>query len=77
VAEVYTGSPGFSVPKLVRELVESESVPFLPFQRYKETGLRKRRDWEQTWELQRREDEVEREVRNAERGKSEEQLKPH
>jgi hypothetical protein len=64
VAEIYTGSPGFSVPKLARELVESEFVPFLPFQRYKETGLRKRRDWEQTWELQRREDEVEGEVRS-------------
>ena len=33
VAEVYVGAAGFSVPKLVRELVESESVPFLPFQR--------------------------------------------
>jgi hypothetical protein len=57
VAEVYAGAAGFSVPKLVRELVESESVPFLPFQHYKESGLRKRQDWERTWELQRKEDE--------------------
>ena len=57
VAEVYAGAAGFSVSKLVRELVESESVPFLPFQRYKESGLRKRQDWERTWDLQRREDE--------------------
>jgi hypothetical protein len=62
VAEVYVGAAGFSVPKLVRELVESESVPFLPFQRYKESGLRKRQDWERTWELQREEDRIEAEI---------------
>ena len=56
VAEVYVGAAGFSVPKLVRELVDSESVPFLPFQRHKESGLRKRQGWERTWELQREED---------------------
>jgi hypothetical protein len=59
VAEIYSGGPGFSVSKLVRELVEAESVPFLPFQRYKETGLRKRQDWEHVWELQREEDRIE------------------
>ena len=37
-------------------------MPFLPAQRYKETGLRKRQAWEQTWELQRREDAIESEV---------------
>ncbi len=58
VAEVYTGSPGFSVPKLVRELVESQSVPILPLQRYKESGLRNRRVWEEVWELQRKEDAI-------------------
>ena len=58
VAEIYRGGPGFSVSELVRELVESESEPFLPFQRYKESGLRKRQDWEQVWELQREEDRI-------------------
>lgn len=58
VAEVYSGGPGFFVSKLVRELVEAESVPFLPFQRYKDTGLRKRQDWEHVWELPRREDAI-------------------
>ena len=53
------GGPGFSVAKLVRGLVESASVPFLPVQRYKPSGLRKRHDWEHVWELQRREDAVE------------------
>jgi hypothetical protein len=58
VAEQLMGGPGFSVPKLVRELVESASVPALPAQRYKPSGLLKRHDWEQVWELQRREDAI-------------------
>ena len=65
-AEVYEGSSGFSVPKLVRSLVESESVPYLPVLRYKESGVRKRREWEATWELQRKDDVVEAEVRGEE-----------
>jgi len=56
VAEVYRGRPDFEVTDLVQELVAGESVPFLAFLRYKESGLRKRADWERTWELQRRED---------------------
>jgi len=64
-AEVYLGGSGFSVPKLVRELVEAESVPYLPFQRYKDSGLRKRQEWETTWALQRQEDAVEARVRQA------------
>jgi hypothetical protein len=63
VAENYVGSSGFSVPKLVRELVESESVPNLPSDRYKESGLRKRWDWEHVWELQRREDRIDAEAK--------------
>jgi len=49
--------PGdFDVAVLVDEMVEGESVPFLPNLRYKPTGLRKRKFWERTWELQRQED---------------------
>ena len=58
VAEQLMGGPGFSVPKLVRELVETASVPALPAQRYKPSGLLKRHDWEHVWELQRREDAI-------------------
>lgn len=58
VAEALQGGPGFSVPKLVRELVEGASVPFLPSQRYKPSGLLKRRDWEHVWDLQRKEDAI-------------------
>ena len=56
VAEQLMGGPGFSVPKLVRELVESASVPALPAQRYKPSGLLKREQWEEVWNLQRKED---------------------
>jgi hypothetical protein len=58
VAVLYRDREDFDLPKLVRELVEEESVPFLPAQRYKESGLRKRMQWEQTWDLQRLEDEI-------------------
>ena len=76
-AEVYVGAVGFSVPRLVQDLVESESVPALPRDRYKDSGLRKRQDWEETWALQRGEDAVEEEVKslNVEGRKSEEELK--
>lgn len=56
VAALYRGRPDFDVTALVTELVEAESVPFLPILRYKATGLRKRAVWERTWDLQRQED---------------------
>jgi len=56
VAAIYAGRPDFPLPKLVAELVAAESVPFLPVQRYKPSGLLKRQVWERTWDLQRRED---------------------
>jgi hypothetical protein len=65
VAELYRGHAGFDVHALVAELVEAESVPFLPVLRYKPSGLRKREIWERTWELQRREDAIDAEVENT------------
>jgi hypothetical protein len=62
VAELYRGHAGFDVHALVAELVEADSVPFLPVLRYKPSGLRKREIWERTWELQRREDVIDAEV---------------
>ena len=44
--------------RLVAELVEAESVPALPVQRYRPSGLAKRADWEAVWAAQRREDEI-------------------
>jgi hypothetical protein len=58
VAEVYRGDPAFNVEGLVADLVEAESIPVLPVLRYKPSGIRKRQEWEKTWELQRREDAV-------------------
>jgi hypothetical protein len=69
VAELYTGRGDFDVPALVAELAASESVPLLPVLRYTESGLRKREAWEQTWELQRREDAIDGEVSDEEERK--------
>jgi len=77
VAECLEGHSGFSVSALVQRLVEAESVPALPRDRYKDSGLRKREDWEETWRLQRAEDAVEEEVKglNVEGRKPEEESK--
>ena len=56
VAAVYTGEDNPDLHALVSELVAAEAVPSLPAQRYTDTGLRKRAQWEATWDLQRRED---------------------
>jgi hypothetical protein len=74
-ATVFAGRADFDVAKLVETLVLAESVPALPAQRYKPAGLRKREEWEKTWELQRQEDAVEAEVRSQGAGVSEEELK--
>jgi hypothetical protein len=56
VAALYRGREDLDITKLVAELVENEAVPLLPVLRYKESGLRNRRVWEQVWEMQRLED---------------------
>ena len=58
VAELYAGQPDFDVTALVENLVTAESVPFLAAYRYKPSGLRKREQWERTWDLQRQEDAI-------------------
>jgi hypothetical protein len=65
VAALYTGQPGFDVPALILALLKDESVPALKVLRYKESGLRKRADWEHTWQLQRREDALDAEIAAA------------
>ena len=54
VAELY--APRQDLVKTVRELLSEEHVPFVSALRYKPSGLKKRADWEQVWELQREED---------------------
>jgi hypothetical protein len=56
IGEVYRYDQAFNVDRLLAELIGAESVPLLPILRYKPSGLRKRAEWEQTWELQREED---------------------
>jgi hypothetical protein len=58
VAALYTGRDDFDVSALVAELTDAEAVPYLAAWRYTDDGLRKRAAWEETWALQRREDEV-------------------
>jgi hypothetical protein len=81
VAELYAGRMDFDVANLVGDLIAAESVPFLPVQRYKPTGMDKRATWERTWELQRLEDAVEalfelERLKKIEPGKAEETLGP-
>ncbi|MEU5381746.1 BREX-2 system adenine-specific DNA-methyltransferase PglX [Streptomyces sp. NPDC005968] len=54
VAELY--APRKELATVVADLLADEHVPFLAALRYKPTGLRKRADWEQVWDLQRQED---------------------
>ena len=56
VAALYRGREDFDVTTLVTELATPEAVPYLPRLRYTASGLEKRRQWEDTWALQRRED---------------------
>jgi hypothetical protein len=56
VAALFEKRSDFDLKRLVAGLLAGEAVPFLPILRYKDSGLRKRRDWERTWDLQRAED---------------------
>lgn len=62
IAALYAGHTDFDLPQLVAELVAAEAAPALPVQRYTDTGLRKRAQWQDTWALQRREDAIDAEV---------------
>ncbi|WP_431868901.1 BREX-2 system adenine-specific DNA-methyltransferase PglX [Nocardiopsis eucommiae] len=56
VAALYDSSKDFG--EVIEEIVKTEHVPYLAALRYKDTGLRKRADWEQVWDLQREEDKL-------------------
>ena len=58
VGELYRNDPAFNVQTLIDDLINKQTVPLLPSLRYKSTGLRKRKAWEHTWNLQRQEDEI-------------------
>ncbi|MGW0571946.1 BREX-2 system adenine-specific DNA-methyltransferase PglX [Streptomyces tauricus] len=54
VAKLY--APRKELAQVVAELITGEHVPFLSSLRYKPSGLKKRADWEEVWDLQRKED---------------------
>jgi len=58
VAARYTGDPNFDVESLVRELIDDHAVPYLPAQRYEDSGRRRRRTWEEAWRKQDIEDAI-------------------
>jgi hypothetical protein len=55
--ELLTEESGLDLVRLLSDLVDAEGVPFLAGYRYAETGMEKRASWEETWRLQRLEDE--------------------
>jgi hypothetical protein len=56
VLALLEGRPDVPVTQSLVRLLADEAVPFLAAHRYKDSGLRKREAWEETWALQRRED---------------------
>ena len=56
VLALWEGKRDAHVTESLVRLLEPEAVPYLAAYRYKDSGLRKREAWEQTWALQRRED---------------------
>ncbi|NLU66092.1 BREX-2 system adenine-specific DNA-methyltransferase PglX [Streptomyces sp. HNM0574] len=53
----HLGKPNLSLAAVLADVTDAEHVPYLAAYRYKESGLRKRTDWEKVWDLQRKEDE--------------------
>ncbi|WP_036374634.1 BREX-2 system adenine-specific DNA-methyltransferase PglX [Micromonospora sp. ATCC 39149] len=56
VLELWAGRDDYDLTKTLAKLVADEHVPYLPADRYKPSGLRKRVQWERTWTQQRLED---------------------
>lgn len=56
LASIYQDRRDIDMTSLISEILKVESVPSHSFHIYTESGLPKRIAWEQTWDLQRRED---------------------
>ncbi|MEV0082902.1 BREX-2 system adenine-specific DNA-methyltransferase PglX [Saccharopolyspora sp. NPDC050642] len=60
VAQLYAtdhlGKPDLTLAQVLERIVADQHVPYLAALRYKDPGLRKRAQWEQVWEQQRKED---------------------
>ncbi len=55
--DLWAGQKDAPVTDTLVKLLADEAVPYLAALRYKESGLRKRAEWERVWDLQRQEDE--------------------
>jgi len=55
-ARDHLGKPDLPLERVLDTILATEYVPYLARQRYKESGLRKRAEWEHVWDLQREED---------------------
>ncbi|NMR20264.1 BREX-2 system adenine-specific DNA-methyltransferase PglX [Cellulomonas fimi] len=55
-----TGSAQYDAVQTLTALVKDEAVPYLAAYRLKDSGMTKFREWQQVWDLQRREDAGER-----------------
>ncbi|MEV0336122.1 BREX-2 system adenine-specific DNA-methyltransferase PglX [Nocardia sp. NPDC050717] len=49
-------APRTDLAKVVGDLITDQHVPFVSALRYKPSGLKKRKDWENVWNMQRQED---------------------
>ncbi|WP_262391362.1 BREX-2 system adenine-specific DNA-methyltransferase PglX [Nocardiopsis sp. CNR-923] len=67
VAALYDSATDFG--QVIEEITKTEHVPYLAALRYKETGMRKRADWEHVWDLQRREDRLNADLAEGEQEK--------
>src|SRR5690606_5121896 len=59
VLALLAGSSQFDVVQTLTALLKDEAVPYLAALRLKESGMTKFREWQQVWDLQRREDKGE------------------
>ncbi|MFD9503411.1 BREX-2 system adenine-specific DNA-methyltransferase PglX [Streptomyces sp. NPDC060035] len=55
-ASDHLGKRDLSLEGVLAEALDTEHVPYLAALRYKDSGLRKRAQWEEVWDLQREED---------------------
>ncbi|MEU1950840.1 BREX-2 system adenine-specific DNA-methyltransferase PglX [Nocardia rhamnosiphila] len=54
--DIWAGQKDAPVTATLVKLLTDQAVPYLSALRYKESGLRKRADWERVWDMQRDED---------------------
>lgn len=57
-ARLYSGRVDVDLTELVTSLVWDEAVPYAAPYRFNASGMRRRREWERVWELQRQEDAI-------------------